>query len=529
MTATTTSTTTQTRAITIAILAMGGEGGGVLADWLVDLAEHNGFLAQTTSVPGVAQRTGATIYYLEMFAKASIPDARQPVFALSPFPGHVDIVLASELMEAGRALQRGLVNPQRTTLITSSHRVYAMTERIAMGDGRMDSDKLMAGAKAAAHQFIAADFSAIANQSGSLIGPALYGALAASCQLPFTRQQFEDTIRRGGIGVASSLQAFGAAYQAAQQQLLPQNASAAAAAAAAAATPVHETAVPQVLQLPAVGPRLHAMAQRIQRDFRPAAHANLMAGIARLTDYQSEQYATLYLDRLTQLNQKAQAGPLGDEIVTEAARHLALWMSYEDTVRVADLKIRRSRFDRVRGEVKKTSEQLLDINEFLHPRLEEIADTLPAPMGRWLLKTNWARKLLGRFTQQGRIVKTSSLRGYLLLYGIAELRATRPYSLRYAHEQARISDWLITVEGLLQTHDNLALQVVKAQQLVKGYGDTHSRGWRNFQRLMTALPKLQNETDAAAQLQKLQKIALSDDSEQALLTSLKAQGLLQHH
>jgi indolepyruvate ferredoxin oxidoreductase beta subunit len=518
---TTTSTTTQTRAITIAILAMGGEGGGVLADWLVDLAEHNGFLAQTTSVPGVAQRTGATIYYLEMFAKASIPDARQPVFALSPFPGHVDIVLASELMEAGRALQRGLVNPQRTTLITSSHRVYAMTERIAMGDGRMDSDKLMAGAQAAAHQFIAADFSAIANQSGSLIGPALYGALAASCQLPFTRQQFEDTIRRGGIGVASSLQAFGAGYQAAQQQLLPHNA-----ASAAAAKPVHEPAVPQ---LPAVGPRLHAMAQRIQRDFRPAAQANLMAGITRLTDYQSEKYATLYLDRLTQLNQKAAASAMGDEIVTEAARHLALWMSYEDTVRVADLKIRRSRFDRVRGEVKKSSEQLLDINEFLHPRLEEIADTLPAPMGRWLLKTNWARKLLGRFTQQGRIVKTTSLRGYLLLYGIAELRATRPYSLRYAHEQERISDWLKTVERLLQTHDNLALQVVKAQQLVKGYGDTHSRGWRNFQRLMTALPKLQNEADAAAQLQRLQKIALSDDSEQELLTSLKAQGLLQQH
>ena len=154
-----TSTSPQTRAITIAILAMGGEGGGVLADWLVDLAEHNGFLAQTTSVPGVAQRTGATIYYLEMFAKHSIPEGSQPVFALSPFPGHVDIVLASELMEAGRALQRGLVNSERTTLITSSHRVYAMTERIAMGDGRMDSDKLMAGAKAAAHQFIAADFS----------------------------------------------------------------------------------------------------------------------------------------------------------------------------------------------------------------------------------------------------------------------------------------------------------------------------------------------------------------------------------
>ena len=57
----------EARAITIAILAMGGEGGGVLADWIVDLAEQAGYLAQLTSVPGVAQRTGATIYYLEIF------------------------------------------------------------------------------------------------------------------------------------------------------------------------------------------------------------------------------------------------------------------------------------------------------------------------------------------------------------------------------------------------------------------------------------------------------------------------------
>ena len=50
--------------IKIAILAMGGDGGGVLADWIVDLAENAGHWAQTTSVPGVAQRTGATIYYV---------------------------------------------------------------------------------------------------------------------------------------------------------------------------------------------------------------------------------------------------------------------------------------------------------------------------------------------------------------------------------------------------------------------------------------------------------------------------------
>src|ERR1700745_273570 len=84
------------RAITIAIVAMGGEGGGVLADWIVDVAEHAGYQAQATSVPGVAQRTGTTLYYIELFARA---DAQRPaVLALMPFPGDVDVVIASELM-----------------------------------------------------------------------------------------------------------------------------------------------------------------------------------------------------------------------------------------------------------------------------------------------------------------------------------------------------------------------------------------------------------------------------------------------
>ena len=90
------------RAITIAIVAMGGEGGGVLADWIVDLAEHAAYRAQTTSVPGVAQRTGSTIYYIELFSGAAADAAgKDPVLALTPVPGELDIVLASELMEAG--------------------------------------------------------------------------------------------------------------------------------------------------------------------------------------------------------------------------------------------------------------------------------------------------------------------------------------------------------------------------------------------------------------------------------------------
>ena len=151
------------RAIRIAVLAMGGEGGGVLADWLVDLAEHNGFAAQATSVPGVAQRTGATVYYLELFPKAAANAAgRDPVLALMPMPGDVDVVIASELMEAGRAVQRGFVTPDRTTVVASTHRVYAMTEKIALADGRVDAAALIDGCRAAAKRFLAFDMAAIA-------------------------------------------------------------------------------------------------------------------------------------------------------------------------------------------------------------------------------------------------------------------------------------------------------------------------------------------------------------------------------
>ena len=85
--------------LSIAILAMGGQGGGVLADWIVHLAESQGWVAQTTSVPGVAQRTGATIYYLEMIPAR---DGVAPILSLMPTPGDVDVVIAAELMEAGK-------------------------------------------------------------------------------------------------------------------------------------------------------------------------------------------------------------------------------------------------------------------------------------------------------------------------------------------------------------------------------------------------------------------------------------------
>jgi len=479
-----------TRSVNIAILAMGGEGGGVLADWLVELAEHHGWMAQTTSVPGVAQRTGATIYYVEMLPTPE--DGSQPVLALMPFPGDVDLVIASELMEAGRAVQRGLVTPDRTTLIASSHRVYSMTEKTAPGDGRVDERRLLEGCRASARRWICGDFARAAERAGSVIGASLFGAVAASGVLPFPREAFEAAIRRGGVGVDTSLAAFAAGARFAE--------------GLESTTPAAPAAPP-----PATGPRLQPLAVRIAREFPPEIHATLSAGILRLADYQDIAYADEYLDRLRAVRD-AIASPAGaHSLLDTTARHLALWMSYEDTIRVADLKTRRSRFRRVGSEVGTRDGQLLGISEFMHPRVEEVADTLPEGLGRWLLSTPWARRLAGRVFGRGRVVRTSTLRGYLQLYAVASLRPMRRRTLRFRVEMDRIDAWLARIVAAAATDPQFAVALAECQRLVKGYGDTHARGLRNFEALMDAARHLEGRDDAAAALRRLRDAALADE------------------
>src|SRR5205085_3129704 len=134
----------------------------------------------------------------------------------------------------------------------------------------------------------------------------------------------------------------------------------------------------------------------------------LKEGVRRLIDYQDPAYASLYLDRLAKVAAFAAAEP---SLLEETARHLALWMSYEDTARVAALKTRGTRFDRVRREVRAGDDQVLAIDEYLHPGVREIAETLPAGLGRAIERPGWVRRRVERWTRKGRVVTTSSLGG----------------------------------------------------------------------------------------------------------------------
>ncbi len=469
--------------ITIAVLGLGGQGGGVLADWIVQLGEANGFVAQGTSVPGVAQRTGATVYYIEMLPAGS---AQPPVLALMPVPGDVDIVVASELMEAGRAILRGFVSKD-TLLIGSTHRVYAIDEKSAMGDGRASSERIVAAAHERSRRFIGFDMDAAAERAGSVISSILFGALAGSGALPFARAAFEDAIRAGGKAIEPNLRGFAAGFDAAQGKLVPEP------EAAAADSPTTDAG--------------RALLARIEATLPHAAHTFAIEGVKRLMDYQDAAYAELYLDRLESLGNDP-------GLLTEAARHLALWMSYEDTIRVAALKVRASRFARVRDEVKAKDEQIVELTEYMHPRLEEICETLPASLGRCILASEGLSRRLKPLFTKGRHVETTSLRWFLMLSLLAGWRRWRRGTLRYQIEQARIDDWLSLVRP---ADPATALELVKCQRLIKGYGDTFERGLGNYERIAD---RYRAAPLTAADIARLREAALADEDGKALTLAL---------
>ena len=531
------------RPITIAILAMGGEGGGVLADWIVAVGEKAGYFAQNTSVAGVAQRTGATVYYVELYPgeRPGADSVRtEPVMSVFPTPGEVDFVIASELMEAGRAIQRGFSTPDRTTLIASTNRVYSMDEKLALGDGRIDNNSLLEAGHAGARRFIASDFMKLALDAGSVISASLFGAVAGSGELPFAREAFEEAVRASGKGVDASLRAFAAGFDAAQEPAprpirAPDPAAGAPGgpvpvtisrrrpidpaeeAAAAAERRRQELAMtdPAVL----VGPRLQAQASRVAADFPAPARSMLLHGTVRTAVYQSPAYTDRYLDRVARVAAHEQDN--GDaRLTTEAARHVALWMCYQDTIQVAQQKIRRRRIEGVRAEAKAGAGQLMNVREYLHPQVEEIADTLPTRLGQWFAGSAFFHRVVGRLTRNGIVVNTTGIVGFTLLWLMAKFRPLRPKSLRFGREQAAIDSWLGLVVATAQTDYELACEILDCQRVLKGYGETHHHGWESFNLLMGAVETITDRDDAATVLRRLHAAALADEDGSALRRAL---------
>ena len=501
-----------TQPISILLCALGGEGGGVLADWVVDVARHAGHPAQATSIPGVAQRTGATTYYLEVYPLPhSQLQGRTPVLGLNPLPGRLDALVSSELLETARQIGNGLASAERTLVISASSRALTTAEKMTMGDGRRAEGPLLDVIAAHSLRHHVMDMASLCQQSGTLVSAVMLGAMAGSGLLPFARAHYEAVLAGPGKAAQASLRGFGLAFDLVTRQREQ-------------ARYVESVLQPAKPEAAAVA----ALPADVAAAFPAALHPLMGLAHQRLVEYQGPAYARLYVQRLARLRDvESQVGDSTHAVTLETSRWLALWMAFDDIVRVADLKSRASRWSRVTQEVKAQEGDVLKVYDHFKPGVPELAALLPQGLADRLLRWDRARVARGQAPWSMPLkVARHALWGMASLRLLASLRVLRPLGSRYATEQALIEEWLGGIEAATRLSPALGLELARCGQLIKGYGSTNERGKDNLLHILRHVCGPASQVPVAEQAEAVARIrqaALQDEAGQAL-----DQALVQH-
>jgi len=502
-----------TQPISILIGALGGQGGGVLAEWLVDAATRAGYVAQSTSIPGVAQRTGATTYYVEVFPEPRANLGRRlPVLGLYPVPGRVDLVIVSELLEAGRIMQAGHVSADRTLLIASTSRTLTTVEKIALGDGRFSSERLLDVARRHSRRLCAFDMDAAAREAGTVVSSVMLGAVAASGVLPIERAVYEDVVRAAGVGVEASLRGLERGH------------------AAVAGEPAAR-AEPQPIDT-GRATAASADAWREASAFPEPARETIALGYDRAVAFQDARYAELYIERLRDVDKVERsvdpAGAHGARVLRETARFLALWMAFDDIVRVASLKCTAARFARVQREIGAAPDDVVRIVDHFKPGVPEFAGMLPRAVARRLVAWDRRRQARGREPLAFALhLRTHSIHGFLALRLLAALRRVRRIGARYHDEQRGIRRWLRAIETGCAQDPTLGCEIALCGRLIKGYGATNERGKANLTHILEHLVEATSAQAAdvrAAAIRAAREAALADEGGKALDAELARHG-----
>ena len=499
--------------ITLLVCALGGEGGGLLTEWLVATARHAGYAAQATSIPGVAQRTGATTYYIEVFP-VPIKDlhGKRPVFSLNPVPGALDAIVSSELLETTRQIGNGLCSKERTQVISSSSRTFTTHERMHQGDGRLDSDPLLQVIRAHSASHHVFDMDTVAKHNGTVVSAVMLGAIAGSGMFPFTREQYEAVVKGDAAPVSASAQAslrgFASAIDIVSAPLKQ-------------AELVQSFAQNMLLNIEQTKHNSRGDIEKYSNLFPESVQKMFYLGYARTLEYQGADYAALYVSRLEQVLAAEKASTVHSQpsftITQEMARWLALWMAFDDIVRVADLKSRASRWQRVRTEVKAKEDDLLQVFDHFKPGIPEFAALLPPVLASKL--TAWDRKRVMQGKQPWALplkVGSHSVVGMLSLRFLASLKWLRRRGSRFATEQQMMEQWLQGVVSQTRRHAPLGLEVALCGRLIKGYGSTNERGKDNLLHILQHLAPGADPELATLAVRAAREAALADEAGKAL-------------
>jgi hypothetical protein len=200
-------------------------------------------------------------------------------------------------------------------------------------------------------------------------------------------------------------------------------------------------------------------------------------GIHRLIEYQGASYAQLYVDRLCRFvgRRGVDAAMFG-----EIARLMTVRMSYEDPIRIAQLKL----LEHEKGADGPRVRFPDDIRKF---RLDELIGALPAAVAEPALDAlewaGWLHKPVSiRFS-------SASPWGIARLKIEVSLRRWRLFSVRYAKERAWVERWLHMIDRSLVKQPQAASEIVQTAAMIKGYGDVYRQGLADWHAIIDGLAK----------------------------------------
>jgi len=470
--------------IKILISAVGGQGGGVLSEWLFQAFLLEGFEVQGIGLPGLSQRGGSTVYYLEAIPKAN-PYEKPIIFSQYPVPGDVDIILAQEFLELGRVLEQGY-GSDKTTIVSSTHRIYSTLEKMPMSSGIYSEENLRKLASDFSSFFIGLNALDLAKENGLDelgINAILLGALAASEALPIGEASYLKAIEQAGIAVKSNLKAFriGWDYVRSGNYALPKSTS---------QRKWEDFKEERAKKLaPPWNKEYHELIGRVERDYPPRLREILGEALFRLIDYQDTHYAEKYLNELDSIYEIDKKMKGGFRLTESFAKNLALWMSYEDGIRVAELKIKPDRFKRIKEDMHLREDQVFHVIDYLKPDAEEIYGLFPNVLVAPLIRFTESR-IFQRFWSKNRKITfeqkpvTTSFMGFLRLWLLTKLKSMRRYSYRYHKEHSLIKKYKACLEKFAEMDYEVGCLVARSGETIKGYGNVRRRTMNAFSRFL---------------------------------------------
>ena len=484
--------------IRILIPAVGGQGGGVLTEWLVQAFQYEDYDVQGIGLPGLSQRGGSTTYYIEAHPSVNEPNKRV-IFSQYPVPGDVDVILAQEFLELGLILEQGYGSSEKTTIVSSTHRIYSTLEKMPVGRGIYSDESLLRFANAFSKRFIGLDALELAKQNGMDelgINAILMGSLAASGAIPVGEGSFLKAIEGANVAIANNIKAFRIGWdytkklKHSEEELKPKRhgwdafVSERSEKLNGGNKEVYKELLSEALRTYPI---------HLKEIFAEA--------IFRLIDYQNPRYAEKYLNDIGEIFEVDKEHEGGFKVSENFSKYLALWMCYEDGIRVAELKIKPSRFKQIREEMRLSDDQVFRVIDYLKPDGYEIYGLLPYFMVNPIIsltKMKYFPKFLikKRPMTFGQKPVTTSLGGFIRLWLITKLKFTRPWSYRYRKEHELLKKYKSAVLYYTRLDYQLGCLVSKSGSVIKGYGNVRRRTIDTFERFLDNViaPLARNES-----------------------------------